>query len=86
MVLERGLGDTPHLRAKEKPHKNGRRGEIMFGVKPHTRQRCLEDSHIPCMHQDPETPQKLKQNCVWVSSAKVWVISRLLQGQGLWVK
>ena len=33
---------------------------------------------------DPETPQRLKQNCVWVSPAEVWVRSGLPQEQGLW--
>ena len=31
-------------------------------------------------------PQRLRQNCVWVSSEEVWVCSGLLQGQGLWVQ
>ena len=56
--------DTPHPRAKEKPQKDGRRGEITFRIKPHTRQRCSEVSKITCAHQDPETPQRLRQNCV----------------------
>ena len=34
----------PHPRAQEKPQQNGRRGEIMFRIKPHTHQRCLEGS------------------------------------------
>ena len=33
-----------------------------------------------CVHQDPETPQRLRQNCVWVSPAQVRVSSRLPQG------
>ena len=33
----------------------------MFRIKPHTRQRCLEGSNKPCVHQDPETPQRLSQ-------------------------
>ena len=43
----------------------------------------------PCVHQDSETPQRLSQNCVWVSPAEVWVVwvsSDLLQGQGFWVR
>ena len=75
-------GDTP--RAKEKPHKDRRRGKIPFRIKPHTHQRCSEGSNIPCVHQDPETPQRLRQN-YWVSPEEVWVSSGLLQGQGLWV-
>ena len=39
-----------------------------------------------CAHQDPETPQRLRQNCVWVSPEEVQVSSGLLRGQGLWVQ
>ena len=38
------------------------------------------------VHQDPETPQTLSQNCVSVSPAEVQVICGLPQGQGLWVQ
>ena len=41
---------------------------------------------MTCVHQDPETPQRLRQNCVWVSPVEVWVSSGLLQGQGVWVQ
>ena len=85
-VLEWFWGDTPRPRAKEKPQQDGRRGKIMFRIKPHTCQRCLEGSNKPCVHQDPETPQRLRQNCVWVSPVEVRVSSGLPQGQGLWVQ
>ena len=76
--------DKPlHPKAKEKPQEDGRRDEIRFRIKPHTRQRHSEGSNKPCVHQDPETPQRLSQNWVWVSPAEVWVSSGLLQGQGL---
>ena len=39
-------------------------GEVTFRIKPHTCQRCLEGSNKPCVHQDPETPQGLRHNCV----------------------
>ena len=65
--------DTPHPRAKEKPQQDGRRGEIAFRIKPHTCQRCSEGSNTPCAHQDPETPQRLRQNCVGVSPEEVRV-------------
>ena len=39
------------LREKEKPQQDGRRGKIMFRIKPRTRQ--TEGSSIPCVHQDP---------------------------------
>ena len=50
-------------RAKEKPQQDGKRGKITFRIKPHTHQRLSEGSNIPCAHQDPETPQRLRQNC-----------------------
>ena len=66
--------DNPRPRAKEKPQQDGRRGEITFRVKPHTHQRYLEGSNKPCTHQDPETPQRLSQNCeclLWRSGSAV---------------
>ena len=61
-------------------------GLLRFVIKPHTQQRCSEGSNIPCAQQDPETPQRLRQNCVWVSPEEVQVSSGLLRGQGLWVQ
>ena len=61
-------------------------GGITFRIKHHTYQRCLECSNKPCVHQDPETPWRLSQNCVWMSPADGRVSSGLLQGQGLWVQ
>ena len=58
----------------------------MFRIKSHTHQRNSEGSNNPCVHQDPETPQRLSQNCVWVSPVEVRVSSGLPQGQGLWVQ
>ena len=78
--------NTPRPRAKEKPQQDGGRVKIMFQIKPHTHQRCSEDSNKPFVPQDPETPQRLRQNCVWVSPAEVQVSNGLLQGQGLWVQ
>ena len=56
--------------------------EIEFRIKPHTRQRCSEGSNIPCAHQEPETPQRLRQHCVWLPPEEVRVSSGLLQGRG----
>ena len=56
--------DTPHLRAKEQ---DGRRGKITFRIKPHTHQRLSEGSNKPCVHQDLENPQRLRQLCLSVS-------------------
>ena len=75
VVLEWLWGDIQLPRAKEKPHKDSRRGKIMFSIKPHICQRRSEGSNKPGVYQDPETPQKLKQNCVWVSPAEVQVSS-----------
>ena len=47
----------------------------MFRIKPHTRQRHSEGSNKPCVHQDPETPQRLRQNWVSVCPVEVWVSS-----------
>ena len=86
MALEQLWGDIPHPRARKKPQKDGRRGKIMFRIKSHTHQRHSEGSNIPCAHQDPKSPQRLIQNCVWVSPEEVRVSSGLLKGQGLWVQ
>ena len=59
---------------------------VWGGLANSCEKRCSEGSNKPCVHQDPETPQRLSQNCVWVSPAEVWVKSGLLQGQGLWVQ
>ena len=72
-------GDTPLPRAKEKPEQDGRRVKIMFRIKPHILQRHSEGPKIPSMHQDPETLQRLRQNCVWVSSEEVWILKLKLQ-------
>ena len=58
----------------------------MFRIKPHTHQRHSEGSNKPCVHQDPGTPQRLSQNCVWVSPVEVPASSGLLQGRGLRVQ
>ena len=53
----------PCLWAKEKPHNDGRRGEIAFRIKPHIRQRCSEGSKTLCA-PGPTDPQRLGQNCL----------------------
>ena len=53
---------------------------------PLTLQRFSEGSNIPCVHQNPENPQRLSQNCVRVSPEEVRVSSGLLHGRGLWVQ
>ena len=46
--------DTPHPKAKEKLQQDGRRGEIVFRSKPHTRQRhwAWRVQTKPCVLQD----------------------------------
>ena len=78
--------DTPHPRANENPQQDDNRGKIIFRIKPYTHQRHSEGSNTPCVHQDPETRQRLSQNCVWVSPEVAQVSSGLLRGQGLWVQ
>ena len=53
----------------------------MLRIKSHTCQRSSEGLNIPCAHQDPGAPQRLRQNGVFVSPKEVWVSSGLLQGQ-----
>ena len=66
-MLDLNKKDTPHPRAKEKPQQDGKRSKIMFRIKHHTCQRHSEGSNKPCVYQDPETPQRLRHNCVSVS-------------------
>ena len=37
--------ETSRPRVKEKPQQDGKRGKIVFRIKPHTHQKCLEDSN-----------------------------------------
>ena len=62
--------DTPRPRAKVNLQQDGRRGKIAFRIKPHARQRPLEGSNKPCVHQDTEAPQRLTRpafKCLSVS-------------------
>ena len=93
-----GNGNPLQYSSLENPMDGGAREAAVHGVAKsrtqlsnftftfHSRQRCLEGSNIPCAHQDPETPQRLIQNCVWVSPEEVQVSSGLPRGQGLWVQ
>ena len=74
--------DIPFPRAKENPQQDSRRVETAFRIKDLAHQRHSEGSNKPCVHQDPEIPQRLSHNCVWMSPVKVQVSSSLLQGQG----
>ena len=76
---------SPHIQRQRRIPEDSRRGKITFRIKPLSHQRHLECSNKPCVHQDPETPQRLSQNCVWVSPVKVQVSSGLQQGNRHWV-
>ena len=60
IVLEQLWGDSSCPRAKGKPQQDGRRGNIMFRIKPHIHQRRSEGSNKPCVHQDPVLSQRLR--------------------------
>ena len=68
--------DTPHPRAKENPQQDGRRGEITFRIKHHTRQRCSDGSNKPCVHQDKrdptETEPELCMNISCRGTSQLW--------------
>ena len=72
---------------REAPQDN-RRGTIMFRIKPHTRQLCLESSNktlcAPGPRDSTETEPDQPLN-VSVSPAEAWFNSGLSRGQGLWV-
>ena len=85
-VLERLWRDTPCTRANEKPQQDSRRGEIGFKIKSHTHQKRSEGSNIPCAHQDPETPRRLRSVLGCLLWRHRWVSSGLPQGRGFWVQ
>ena len=65
--------DTLHPRAMEKPQQDGRRGKIVFRIKPHAHQRCLEGSNKTlCSPGDPTESEPDLPLHVWVSPAEVW--------------
>ena len=79
--------DNPHPRTKEKSQKDGRRGEILFRIKPQTQQRWLEGSNKTMCIQGDCTETELDLHLsVRMSPAEVQVSSGLPQGQGLWMQ
>ena len=72
----------PTFKGKGEAQQDSRRGEIVFRIKPRTRQRRSECSNKPCVHQNAETPQRLRQNCVWVSPEEVWSAVDCCGGRG----
>ena len=75
-------GDSPCPGSKDKPQQDGRMGKFMFRIKPHANQRHSEGSNKLCEHQNPGTPQRLRQNCFSASLVEVGVSSGLPQGWG----
>ena len=81
-MLDPTKKDTPHARAKEKPQHDGRRGKIAFIIKPHARQRHLEDSSKTLCASGPEAPQRLTRpafKCLSVfcgSTGLQWPVAR----------
>ena len=78
--------DTPHLRAKEKPQQDSRKGKIMLRIKPRTHQRHSEDSNKTLCAPGPrghtETEPDLPLS-VSVTPVEAQVSSGLPRGQGL---
>ena len=60
--------DNPYPRAKEKPQQDGRRGKIMFRIKPHTRQRLQGGSEKTLCTPGPRDPTETEPElCLSVS-------------------
>ena len=58
---------TPRSRAKEKPQRDGRKGEIMFQIKYHTCWRYSEGSNKTCVRQEPDPTETEPELCLSVS-------------------
>ena len=77
----------PHIqRQRRSPNKMVEGAKLFLETNPIPTRDPGRAQTKPCVHQDPETPQRLRQNCVWVSPEEVQVSSGLLWGQGLWVQ
>ena len=74
--------DTPHSRATEKPQQDGRRGKIIFRIKPYSHQRHLEGSNktlcIPGPRDPTETEPDLCLSLLWRHESSV----ACLRGEG----
>ena len=69
--MSKGKGGSP---------KDGRRGDFIPAIPARDAWRAQTK---PCTSKNPETTQRLSQNCVWESPVVVQVNSGLLQGQEL---
>ena len=55
------------FKGKGEAQQDGRRDKIVFRIKPHTHQRCLEGSKQNFVHTRTQGPHKsLSQTCLWV--------------------
>ena len=84
-MLDPTKKDTPCPRSKEKPQQDCRRDEIMFRIKPHTCQRCLEGSNRSLCAPGPGYPTETEPNLplsAWVSPVEVQANSGLCRGRG----
>ena len=53
--------------------KDGRMGNIMFRIKPHTHQKCSEGPNKTlCAPVPRDPPQRLSQTCLWVFECFLW--------------
>ena len=57
----------PTSKAKEKPQQDGRRGEIALESNPIPSRNTGRAQTKPCVHQDPEAPQRLNQTCLGIN-------------------
>ena len=62
--LDQPCGDTQRPRSEKNIQQDARRGKFMFRINPHSCRRHSEGSNNTCVHQDPGTPKRLRQNCV----------------------
>ena len=77
----------PHIqRQRRSPNKTVGRVKSHLESNPIPDRDAQRAQTKPCMHQDPETPQRLSQTCFLVSPEEAWGSSGLLQGQGLWLQ
>ena len=60
MITLKGREEIPQVQG-QRSQQGGRRGKLAFRIKPQSCQRCSEGSNKPCVHQDSETPQRLRQ-------------------------
>ena len=63
--------DTQVQGQRRSPSKTVWEAKSCLQSKPHTRQRCRAQTK-PCVHQDPEIPQRLSQTCLSMFESLLW--------------